>query len=353
MIQFKENIIIAPYTVFKIGGPADFFCEVKNKEELKEALAWANGKGIKVFIIGGGSNILVSDNGFRGLAILNNIKGILAVLRGDFSEITFGAGEEWDDFVNYAVERGFAGVECLSGIPGKVGAALMQNIGAYGQSVDKAFARATVIDIKTGEERIFQKEECGLSYRTSRFKTTDRGRYVIADVTFSLKSGDPMVSYHDLKSYFIDGSKKPILTEVRNAVLEIRNKKGMLVTGGGNFLKSAGSFFVNPIIPKDAIGKLRPLAAACNASNPNQCKEPWSWEQKDGRYKISAACLMNLAGFEKGMRTGSVGISSYHTLALVNYGEATASEVKNLALEIQKAVKEKFGIDLEIEPDII
>lgn len=353
MIQIKKNIILAPYTVFKIGGLADFFCEVKNKEELKEALKWAVDKSIPVFILGGGSNILVSDRGFKGLAILNNIKGIFVSMRGDFSEITLGAGEDWDGFVKYAVEKGLAGVECLSGIPGKAGAALMQNIGAYGQSMDKTFTRTTVIDIKTAEEKIFQKEECGFGYRTSRFKMTDRGRYVVADVSFSLKPGEPLVSYHDLKNYFASSAKKPSLAEVRGAVLEIRNKKGMLIAGSGNFLKSAGSFFMNPVVTKEICDMLRPQTAICNKNDPSQCSEPWFWEQKDGGYKISAACLMNLAGFKKGTRSGNVGISPHHTLAIVNYGGATAREVMNFAAEIQANIKNKFTIDLEIEPDII
>ena len=353
MVQIKKNIILAPYTVFQIGGSADFFCEANNKDELKEALSWARGKNIPTFILGGGSNVLVSDGGFRGLIVLNNIKGMSVFSRGDFSEITLGAGEEWDGFVKYAVEKGLAGVECLSGIPGKVGAALMQNIGAYGQSMDKVFARATVIDIKTGEEKIFQKQECGFGYRTSRFKMTDRGRYVISDVSFSLKPGGPLVLYHDLKNYFASSAKKLSLAEVRCAVLEIRNKKGMLVSGEGSFLKSAGSFFVNPVVTKEICDMLRPQAATCNKIDPSQCRDPWFWEQKNGRYKISAACLMNLAGFKKGLRKGGVGISPHHTLALVNYGKATAREVMNFAEEIQNQVKNKFGIDLEIEPDII
>ncbi|KKT28724.1 UDP-N-acetylenolpyruvoylglucosamine reductase [Candidatus Giovannonibacteria bacterium RIFCSPLOWO2_12_FULL_44_25] len=360
-MKFLENIPLAPYTAFKIGGPARFFCEVANKAELKEAAAWAAEKSLPVFVLGEGSNILVSDSGFRGLILRNRILGLSARADGGLLHVEAGAGESWDSFVEFTVRNNAAGVECLSGIPGTVGAVPVQNIGAYGQSAAETIDEVCAIDLKIGEETTFSAKggsasggknaDCEFGYRTSRFKKNP-GRYAINSVSFLLKQGGaPTLKYHELKNYFSGAAAAPSLPEVREAVLKIRSKKGM-ATIGEELHSSAGSFFTNPAIQEAALEDLKLKVAQCKTAK-NCCTDPWFWQRKDLRIKISAACLIECAGFDKGFRTGNVGVSPLHSLALINCGGASAGEILSLAVEIQNKVKEKFGINLEVEPQLV
>ncbi|OGF62517.1 UDP-N-acetylenolpyruvoylglucosamine reductase [Candidatus Giovannonibacteria bacterium RIFCSPLOWO2_01_FULL_44_40] len=345
-MKFLENVSLAPYTSFKIGGPASFFCEVRNKEELKEAIAWAVEKSLPVFVLGGGSNILVSDKGFGGLVIRNSINGI--DVSGNF--VTVGAGEDWDKFVEFAVSRNLAGIESLSGIPGTAGAAPVQNIGAYGKSVAKLIQSVSAFDVKTGKEINFSNKKCEFGYRTSVFKRNP-GRYAITGATFTfVPGGSPKLAYHELKNYF-DADASPTLQAVREAILKIRSGKGMVFMGE-ELHSSVGSFFTNPAISETVLENLKLKVAQCKTTK-NCCADPWFWPRSDGGVKISAACLIECAGFEKGMRVGNVGISSLHSLALINYGGASAEEVLALSGDIQNKVKEKFSIELEIEPQLV
>ena len=349
-MNIKENVPLSQYTAFKIGGLARYFCEVKSKEELKEAVSWANKKNAPIFVLGAGSNVLVSDSGFSGLAVKNEIMGINVFEEKSHVRATADAGEEWDKFVEFCVNRNLAGIECLSGIPGKVGAVPVQNIGAYGQSAAETIESVRALDLKTNEEVLFQKHDCEFGYRTSKFKKNPDG-YVITSVSFILKfAGAPKLAYHELKNYFA-GNSSPTLSEVRKAVLEIRSKKGMVMRGE-ELHSSAGSFFTNPIIPQESLADLKLHVEACKGIK-NCCRDPWFWIRSDGRVKISAACLIECAGFEKGLKRGSVGISSLHSLALINYGGASAKAVLDLAKEILSKVKEKFGVSLEIEPQLV
>lgn len=345
-MKILENVCLAPYTTFKIGGPAKFFCEVKNKGELKEAIAWAKKRSLSIFILGGGSNVLISDKGFDGLAVRNLIKGIEV----SGNSVTAGSGENWDKFVEFAVNRNLAGVECLSGIPGTVGAAPVQNIGAYGQSAARTIESVFAVDLETGEELIFKNSECDFGYRTSKFKKNP-GAYVVTAVSFLPKAGGaPTLTYYDLQNHFV-GNAQPTLAEVRRAVLEIRSRKDMVVSGEEKH-SSVGSFFTNPTISQKELENLKRKVAVCKETK-NCCRDPWFWPRKDGRVKVSAACLVECAGFEKGMRVGNAGVSPLHSLALINYGGASAKEVLTLSADICAKIKEKFSINLEIEPQII
>lgn len=346
----KENIPLAPYTIFKIGGPARFFAEVRNLEELKYAFCFSKENNLPFLILGEGSNVLISDAGFPGLTLRNRILGIESQEAEDFIKIKAGGGENWDKFVEFAVQKGGAGVECLSGIPGTVGAAPVQNIGAYGQSASDTIELVEAFDLETGEEKFFTKKECAFGYRTSRFKDNST-KYFITAVNFKLqKNRQPSLDYHDLKDYFRD-NPHPTLSAVREAVLEIRFRKGMVVTGE-ELHTSVGSFFINPVISQEHLAELKFKVGQCRKFK-DCCTDPWFWELPDGKVKISAACLIECAGFSRGLKIGRVGISPFHSLAITNFGGASAAEVLFLAERIRTEVKKKFGIDLEIEPRLV
>jgi len=346
-LKFKENITLAPLTTFNIGGLARYFVAVGNEAEVRKAVKFAHEKDIPIFVLAGGSNILVSDKGFPGLVIHNKISGFKIERRGDKTVVRVGSGENWDETVRRVVEENLSGIECLSGIPGSVGAAPVQNIGAYGQSFSDVAVEVKAIDLKTGKLEIFDKARSGLEYRKSIFNTTEAGRYFITEVIMELiKGGAPLLNYHDLKDRF--SGKNPSLKEVRQAVIEIRAKKGMVILPGYECYKSVGSFFKNAIVEAPALEKILKLT-----QGRNWCKEPWFWKQADGKIKVSAACLIEQAGFQKGFCEGNIGISPKHTLALINCGGATAREMIQLAKKIQDQIFEKFGIKIEAEAQLI
>lgn len=327
-------------TTLGIGGAARFFVVAYREEGLITAMEFAERQSLPVFILGGGSNVLISDDGFSGLVIRIAIKGI------EWQEaITAGAGENWDDFVRQCVERNLAGVECLSGIPGLVGGTPVQNVGAYGQEVSETITQVRAFDRQTKQIVELSNTECGFSYRTSIFNSTERNRYVVLAVTFALKAnGEPTLRYPDVKNYFANRTTQPTLAEIRQAIIEIRSRKGMVIVPDDPAKtpesRSAGSFFKNPILSSEAFAKLE---AAAN-------ERPPSYPAANGMVKIPAAWLIEHAGFERGYAKGCAGISSKHTLALINRGGATANEVLALVDEIQQVVAEKFGVWLMPEP---
>lgn len=341
--EIKENVLLAPHTTFKIGGPARYFFEARSTEDMVRAVSAAHQNGVKFFVLAGGSNILVSDRGFDGLVIFNQVKGIRTELKDGKAEVTAGAGENWDKIVELCVENNWAGIECLSGIPGRVGAAPVQNIGAYGQSVDAVIGSVEAVDSKDGTRITFDKAKCEFDYRTSVFKKA-KGRYIITEVTLVLTpNGAPLLAYHDLKQYF--GDIKPSLSEVRKAVIEIRAKKGYIIMPGYESYKTAGSFFTNPILSRDEFEKLR--------HKIDGCPMPWYWELTTGKVKVSAACLLQSAGFPKGYRMNEVGISPKHSLSIVNFGNARAQDVVMLMSIIKTKVRDTFGIQLEEEVQLV
>lgn len=329
-------IPLAPLTTLGIGGAARFFVEAESEDELIAAIQFAEERGLPVFILGGGSNVLVSDEGFPGLVVRVAIHGI------EWSEqVTVGAGENWDNFVRQCVERNLAGVECLSGIPGLVGGTPVQNVGAYGQEVSETITRVRAFDRQQKQIVELRNAECGFSYRTSIFNSTERNRYVVLAVSFALKTnGEPALRYPDVKNYFAGRNDQPSLAEIRQAIIEIRSRKGMVIVPDDPDCRSAGSFFKNAILSAEAFVKLEATAH----------ERPPSFPAADGKVKVPAAWLIEHAGFQRGYAKGRAGISSKHTLAIINRGSATASEVWALVNEIQERVAEKFGVWLMPEP---
>lgn len=345
----EENVQLAPYTTLGIGGPARFFAEVESEADLLEAFSFAEERQIPIFILGGGSNLLVADEGFNGLVLRIALKGVSWDDEGDKALVTAGAGEDWDELVRQCVERELAGVECLSGIPGSVGGTPVQNVGAYGQEVSETIVSVRVFDRHSRRFAELSNAECGFSYRASIFNTTARDRYVVMAVTYSLKPhGEPTIRYPDLKNFFADVSTRPSLRLAREAVRSIRARKAMLITPDDPDCRSAGSFFKNPIITLEhfreiEIGSKKKGVIGEGENVPH-------FAAADGRVKVPAAWLIERAGFQKGYQRGCAAISSKHTLALVNRGGATAREMIDLAREIQQRVLERFGIALTPEP---
>ncbi len=279
------------------------------------------------------------DEGFSGLVIRLALRGV----RQEQDQFTVAAGECWDKFVTHAVERLYAGIECLVGIPGTVGATPVQNVGAYGQEVAETITRVRAFDTATDQFAELAAADCGFSYRRSMFNSTERGRYIVTAVTYRLRPhGEPKLAYGDLQRRFPAGTQ-PTLQEVSAAVREIRHGKGMLIVEGDPDCRSAGSFFKNPVVDARQFARIE---AASTSPVP-------SYPANGGRVKLPAAWLVEQAGFPKGYTAGRAGISSRHTLALINRGRATAGDILALASEIRSAVQAKFGIALEMEPVVL
>ncbi len=343
-MNIQENVALAPLTTFQVGGPARFFAEAETTNDVATAVEFARARGLPLFVLGGGSNLVISDAGWPGLALKVGIGG-MEERREDGSMIfDVGAGEEWDRFVARAVACNCAGVECLSGIPGSVGGTPVQNVGAYGQEVSQVIASVMAFDLRDRQIHELCAEACGFGYRTSIFNTSERGRYIILRVSYALHPGGaPHIEYADLKRHFAGWAKKPGLADAREAVRRIRASKGMLITPGDEDCRSAGSFFKNPIVSAARHEELEKRAAARGLQIP-------SYPALESQKKISAAWLVEHSGFGKGYHAGNVGISRKHALALVNRGEATAADVVDLKEHIQERVEEIWGIRLEAEP---
>jgi UDP-N-acetylmuramate dehydrogenase len=342
-MQIQENVPLAPLTTFKVGGPARYFAEAATNGDVAEAVRFSRSQNLPLFVLGGGSNLVISDAGWPGVVLKVAISGIDE--RAENGKLLFevGAGVEWDKVVARAAARNCAGIECLSGIPGSVGGTPVQNVGAYGQEVAETIDSVLALDTKDGQIRELCNEACGFRYRTSIFNTSERGRYIILRVTYALEpEGAPRVHYADLKRYFA-GRSAPTLAETRDAVRKIRAGKGMLITPGDDDCRSAGSFFKNPVLSPKEFEDLAARAAAKNLQIP-------SYPALDAQKKVSAAWLVEHSGFGKGFGFGRVGISRKHALAIVNRGEANAADIVAFKEMIQQRVDDLWGIQLEPEP---
>jgi UDP-N-acetylmuramate dehydrogenase len=336
-----ENVALAPLTTFRIGGPARYFVDAPSEVALLDAIHFAKDKNLPIFVLGGGSNVLVADAGFPGLVIKVGIPGIEWESAGDRTIVRSGAGEEWDALVAACVERDLAGIECLSGIPGSVGGTPVQNVGAYGQEVSEVLVNVRAYDRQADSVIELSREQCEFAYRTSLFNTTAKNRYIVLQVTYSLVNhGEPAVRYSDVMREFEGKSGAPKLAEVRAAVRRIRARKAMLLEEGDPDCRSAGSFFKNPIVGEERFNELQ---ASAGPGVPRYPATP-------GKVKTAAAWLIERAGFAKGYCLGPAGLSTKHTLALINKGDAKAEDIVRLAREIQARVHDKFGIDLAPEP---
>jgi UDP-N-acetylmuramate dehydrogenase len=312
-----ENVLLAPYTTLQIGGPARYFAEIVNEDELPGALAFVEQHQLPVFILGGGSNVLIADEGVSGLVIRLAIKGIEWRDEGERVLVTAGAGEDWDAFVLQCVERNLAGVECLSGIPGFVGGTPVQNVGAYGQDVSETIESVRVYDRRFKSIIELSNEECRFSYRASIFNTIARNCYIVLAVTYTLRAqGDPAIRYPDVKNFFAGRSTKPSLNEVREAVRTIRARKAMLLVPDDPDCRSAGSFFKNPMITREMFGKIEEIAKTQGMIRGDEQVPGFTVEGR--QVKVPAAWLIERAGFQKGYQKGFVGISTKLTLAIIN-----------------------------------
>jgi UDP-N-acetylmuramate dehydrogenase len=349
MIKIQENVGLAPYTTLQVGGDARYFVEPAHEDEIIDALRWARARSLPLFVLGGGSNLLVSDAGFHGLLLHMTLPGIDACDCGGKRVYSAGAGVNWDTFVARAVADNCAGVECLSGIPGSVGGTPVQNVGAYGQDVSETITRVCAIDTATLEHVEFNREACGFRYRQSRFNGTDLGRYILTRVDYALQPGGaPNITYADLKRRFSvqpggtqpADATTPTLCQTREAVLAIRRAKGMVLDENDMDSRSAGSFFKNPVV---SLAEYERIAAASPIPVPH-------FEAGTGQVKLAAAWLIEQAGIGKGFTLGPAAISSKHTLALINRGGATAADVLRLKEFVQRQVRERFAVELQPEP---
>ena len=336
-MKIQNNIPLAPLTTLKIGGQARYFVRAENESDIVEALEYASDKKRGLFVLGGGSNVLVSDEGYNGLVLQIALTGVAYDPFGDSTLVTAMAGEDWDMLVKSCVNSGLAGLECMSGIPGSVGGTPVQNVGAYGQEVAETIEAVRCFDRLTGQVVELSNLQCGFTYRTSIFNSSERGRYIVVSVAYRLAQGGPAkVVYKDLVERF-DGTE-PTLHEVRKAVLEIRRAKSMVIDASDPNSQSAGSFFKNPVVSESQLDDLRVRFPEITSFVFGE------------RYKIPAAWLIENAGFQKGYRLGNAGISTNHTLALINAGGASARDVIALKDLIRTKVLSEFGIALEPEP---
>ena len=346
----QENVLLAPLTTVGLGGPARYFASIASRAELAAALDWAARENLPVQLLGGGSNTVFSDDGFAGLVVRLARRGItFRAERGDVLCMA-QAGSEWDDLVAAAVARGLGGVECLSGIPGSVGATPVQNVGAYGQEVAQTLHALRVFERGTGRVLHLSGEECGFGYRQSRFKGPDRDRFVILGVTFRLRPGArPHLGYREVaeRAALEDLSSltpQQALAAVRRIVLDLRRQKAMLRDRQDPNARSVGSFFLNPILSAGQLEQLR-------ADLGSRAGEIPVFPAPDG-YKVSAAWLIGEAGFRRGQRRGGAAISERHLLALVNLG-GSAADLLALAHEVREGVRRRFGVELQPEPVIV
>ncbi len=359
LMTIQENVPLAPLTTLQVGGAARFFAELRREDEVREAVQFAKRRELPLFVLGGGSNLVVADSGWPGLVLKIAIGGIASPTTNDTTGnavlFSVGAGANWDDFVAQAVAQNCAGVECLSGIPGSVGGTPVQNVGAYGQEVADTIESVRALDLKQDRIVVLPKPACGFRYRASIFNSTERGRYIILRVNYRLqRGGAPSLKYADLQRDFAGRVQEssperptekapPSLAETRAAVREIRRSKGMLIVPGDDECRSAGSFFKNPVLSEAQFQELAARAASKGLKIP-------SYPALDAQKKVSAAWLVEHAGFSKGYAAGAAGISNKHALALINRGDAKASDIVGLKDEIQRGVQEAWGILLEPEP---
>jgi UDP-N-acetylmuramate dehydrogenase len=351
-MTIQENVPLAPLTTLQVGGAARYFAQAKREDEVREAVDFAKTRELPLFVLGGGSNLVVADSGWPGLvlkvAIGGTVSPTLQNATGASVLFSVGAGVNWDDFVAFAVTQSCAGIECLSGIPGSVGGTPVQNVGAYGQEVAATIESVRAFDTKENRVVVLPKPACGFRYRSSVFNHPDdagrRGRYIILQVNYRLKrGGTPSVKYGDLQKHFADTKTAPTLENVREAVRQIRRTKGMLIVPGDNDSLSAGSFFKNPVLSELQFQELAARAQAQGLEVP-------SYPALATQHKVSAAWLVEHSGFAKGFRLGRAAISSKHALALTNAGEAKACDIVELKNTIQQGVHSAWGIELEPEP---
>lgn len=341
----ENDVALAPLTSFELGGSARFYTKVETEAALVDALRWARGRGVRTTILAGGTNVVVLDDGFDGLVVHMALRGLRV---GAHGELTVQAGVPWEEVVDEAIARGWAGIECLTGIPGSAGATPIQNVGAYGQRVSDVITGVRVLRTDSLAFEELSPEACRFTYRDSRFKQHP-GRWVVCAVEFRLQpKGPPTRTYPEVARAV---SETATLDEVRKAVRSLRRRKSMLLDPGDPNHRSAGSFFLNPILPVAETDRL--IERARSEGLVSSESEVPRYDTEDGRVKLAAGWLIEKAGFTKGWRHGRVGLSTKHALALVHHGGGTAAELLALADAVRTRVEERFGVRLEREPRLI
>jgi UDP-N-acetylmuramate dehydrogenase len=338
-----ENVRLADHCTLGVGGPARFFVEARDEAAVLEALDWARARRVPIRVLGGGSNLVVADEGIDGLVLKIALRGIDTREAHGVVELTAAAGEPWDELVRLCVEHGWAGFECLSGIPGLVGATPMQNVGAYGQEVSETVILVRALDTCTRRIMTFENRECRFGYRDSMFRSDEPGRYVILSVGYRLRPrGSATVRYADVeKDLAAREIARPSLTDVRASVIAIRRSKSMVLDPLDANRRSCGSFFTNPIIPGAELPAVESRAG--DRAMPR-------WPLPGDRVKLSAAWLIEHAGYTRGRAEGPVGLSTNHALAIVAHDGARACDVVAFARRVQTAVVDRFGVRLTAEP---
>jgi UDP-N-acetylmuramate dehydrogenase len=324
-----------------VGGPARWFYTAGRPDDIASAHRWCSEQNVPMFVLGGGSNVLVADEGFAGLVLHVRVMGVSMAADSGDTIVTAGAGEAWDPLVKTLVEQGLGGVECLSGIPGTVGGTPIQNVGAYGQEVASSIDRVVVFDRVRGEFGEIAAADCAFSYRMSRFKGADAARFVVCQVAFRVRPGRPTVAYPDLATELENRRiDTPGLRDVREAILAVRRRKGMVLDVQDPDTRSVGSFFMNPVVTTSVRER---IASASGEHVP-------AFVAGADRVKIPAAWLIERSGFVKGRGDGSVGLSRKHPLAIVNRGGATTRDVVRFAARVKRAVVDWCGLWLRPEP---
>ena len=340
----RQGVALAPLCTLGVGGPARWLVEARDEPAVLAALDWAERRGVPARVLGGGSNLVVADAGVDALVLRVALRGVTVRETAGVVELTAAAGEPWDDVVRHAVERGWAGLECLGGIPGLVGATPIQNVGAYGQDVSETIVSVRTLDRATRTVASLDAAACGFAYRDSAFKSRTPDRHVVLAVTYRLRPGGaPTVRYADVERHLrARGTAAPTLADVREAVLEIRRAKSMVLDPADPNRRSCGSFFVNPVVSRAEAERIQ--AAAGDPAMPR-------WPELGGeRVKLAAAWLVERAGFARGHADGAAGISTRHTLAIVAHQGARAADVVRVARRVRDAVLARFGVRLQPEP---
>ena len=339
----QEHVPLAPYCTLGVGGSARFFVDAEDEATVVGAWMWGKSRRVAVNVLGGGSNLVIGDAGVAGLVVRVGVPGVETDDEGRDVVVTVGAGEPWDPLVAITVECGWAGLECLSGIPGLAGATPIQNVGAYGQEVAETLVAVRALDTRSERVVSLTRADCRFAYRDSLFKSGEPGRFIVLSVTYRLRrGGEPTLRYDEVAKHLAArGVSRPSLAEVRASVLAIRRSKSMVIDPGDENARSCGSFFTNPIVSVTEADRVQALTG--EAVMPR-------YPQPDGRVKLAAAWLIEHASFRKGQRDGAVGLSTRHALAIVAHAGASASDVVAFARRIQRDVEARFGVRLLPEP---
>jgi UDP-N-acetylmuramate dehydrogenase len=349
-MQVREQVPLSELTTLRVGGPARRLVTATTVEEVIDVVGGADAAGEPLLIIAGGSNLLIGDQGFDGTVLHVAVGGVAIGNTGNSVRVIAGAGEPWDGVVAACVADGLAGVECLSGIPGSTGATPIQNVGAYGQDVSETIAAVSAYDRRAGTIVELEPRQCGFGYRSSAFKGSDR--YLVLRVSFALERS-PLargIRYAELaRALGVAPGERPPLHDTREAVLELRRGKGMVIDPSDPDSVSAGSFFLNPLLSGEAFVSLERRAA----DRLGEGTQVPVWPDADGCVKTSAAWLIERAGFHRGYGNGRAGISTKHTLAIVNRGGASSAELVGLAREMRDGVRAAFGVSLHPEPTLV